>query len=96
MTYSQRQRLAFIDWRLTVHGMVGRQHLTARFGISPGQASADLAAFERMYPDAAAYDLKARTWLPLSTRYRSVMGWTPRRLDAWAAAAAAGCPGAWA
>jgi hypothetical protein len=101
MTYSQRQRLAFIDWRLLTAGAIRRAHIAEMFDVSEAQASVDLNEFIRLYPEVMRYDKTAKQYVPASFdkrsggRYRSVMGWTARRVETWAAAAAAGVPWAW-
>ena len=94
MTYAQSLRLAFIDWRLLVHGSVRRQHIIDTFGVSMVQASNDIKTFIAEYPDATEYDKSEKQYVP-NGRYKSVTGWTPHKLMAWAAAAKAGVEWAW-
>lgn len=58
----ERQRLEWISETLRVFGFINREHLERKFGISTPQASADLAAFRRAFPDRMNYD-------PSSKRY---------------------------
>ena len=88
-------RLSFIDWRMLTEGSIRRGHLVETFGVSMAQASGDINNFIRAYPDALSYDKTVKQYVPANGRYRSVTGWTPRKLAAWAAAAAAGCEWAW-
>jgi hypothetical protein len=89
-------RLIYIDWRLLTAGAIRRAHIAETFDVSEAQASVDLNEFIRLHPDVMRYDKTAKQYVPSNGRYRSVTGWTLRRVEAWAAAAAAGCPGAWA
>ena len=94
MTYSQKQRLSFIDWRMLTAGSIRREHIKATFGISMSIASEDINDFIARFPDALRYDKTAKQYVP-NRRYRSVTGWTPGRVQAWAVAARAGCEWAW-
>lgn len=95
MTYATDRRLDFIDWRLTVHGSIRRQHLMDAFQISQPQASADLTAFEAEHPGAMVYDKSAKQYVPGRNPYRSKRGWTPEAVNAWKQFCATGHPMAW-
>lgn len=60
--WSVERRLAFIGDRLTWEGRINRLDLVRRFGVSPGQATADLKRFAEFNPDALVYDAKAKTY----------------------------------
>lgn len=64
MTYFASLRLDFIDWRLLNAGAIRRADIVEKFGVSPGQASVDLAAFERAHPEAIIYDRSAKQYIP--------------------------------
>jgi hypothetical protein len=76
------RRLDYIDWRIITRGFVRRQHLMETFGVSEAQASADLATFREMFPDALGYDLSAKKYVPADGRYRTRRGWTAEALEA--------------
>lgn len=59
----ERHRMEWIAETLRVFGFINREHLERKFGISTPQASADLAAFQRTYPGAMAYDLSAKRYI---------------------------------
>ena len=92
--HAQRMRLSFIDWRMLTAGSIRRCHLVDTFGVSMAQASGDINDFIARFPDALRYDKTAKQYVP-NRRYRSVTGWTPGRVQAWAVAAKAGCEWAW-
>ena len=83
MTYAVSHRLDYIDWRLTVHGSVGRQDLVETFGVSPSQASHDLTAYETEHPGVLVYNLSAKHYIR-APRYGSQRGWTPAAVKAMA------------
>lgn len=80
-------RLDYIDWRMTVHGSIRRSHIVDACGVSVPQASIDLTAFQRAYPDALDYDKSARQYIAAVPPYRSRRGWTPEAVAAMAALA---------
>lgn len=58
-----QRRLEFIDFRLFWDGRFNRKDLSEAFGISPQQASADVAQYERVAPDNLAYDARRKAYL---------------------------------
>lgn len=58
-----RRRLEFIDFRLFWDGRFNRKDLSETFGISPQQASADVANYERMAPGNLTYDAHQKAYL---------------------------------
>ena len=92
--HAQRMRASYIDWRMLTAGSIRREHIKTTFGVSLSIASEDINHFIAAYPGALAYDRVAKQYVP-NGRYRSVTGWTPGRVQAWAAAARAGCEWAW-
>lgn len=65
--WSQERRLEFIDFRLLWEGHVNRSDLTAYFGISVPQASADLAKYQELAPSNIMYDKQQRTYVALES-----------------------------
>src|SRR5262245_40363718 len=61
--WSVERRLAFIDERLFWLGEVNRTDLMSRFGVSLGQASADIAHYLAHEPKGVFYDKKAKRYL---------------------------------
>lgn len=63
LRWGPRKRLEFIDFRLLWNARVNRGDICAHFRISPQQASADLATYERLAPDNMRYDRGQRTFV---------------------------------
>jgi hypothetical protein len=62
-TWFQRQRY---DWAIEsaqIFGLVRRRHIAAKFGVSPQQATKDLAEIERLYPGALVYDVRQKGYV---------------------------------
>lgn len=53
---SQRERLAYIDFRLYFFGEVGRPDLIERFGMAPAAATRDLALYREIAPQNITFD----------------------------------------
>lgn len=56
LSYAQRERLAYIDFRLYFMGEVGRPDLTSRFGVAPAGATRDLALYREIAPQNIIFD----------------------------------------
>ena len=56
LRWGVRRRLEFIDFRLFWDGRFNRSDLSSTFGISPQQASADIAQYEKIAPQNLRYD----------------------------------------
>lgn len=69
MSWATDRRLDYIDWRLVTHGEVRREHLMTTFGISRGQASADIASFNAAHPDAMRYNISSKFYAPAEQPY---------------------------
>lgn len=63
LRWGPSRRLEFIDFRLMWEGRINRSDIRDRFGISAPQASADLAAYERLAPENMRYDRAQRTFV---------------------------------
>ena len=53
---AQRERLAYIDFRLWFFGEIGRPGLMTRFGIAPAGATRDLALYRELAPANISFD----------------------------------------
>lgn len=62
--WSVAQRLAFAADRLFWEGSLQREDLIARFGLSPAQATADLARLRDRLGSGIAYDISRRAYVP--------------------------------
>ncbi|MBA3031662.1 MAG: WYL domain-containing protein [Gammaproteobacteria bacterium] len=56
MSQIQRERLAYIDFRLYFFGEIGRPDLTSRFGVAPAGATRDLALYREIAPQNIEFD----------------------------------------
>lgn len=61
---AQRERLAFIEFRLYFLGDVRRQDLMDRFGIAPAAATRDFALYRELYPANMTLEGRSKTYIP--------------------------------
>lgn len=64
MNQAQRERLAFIEFRLWFLGDIGRPDLIDRFGIAPAVATRDLAAYRELAPENIDFDGSRKVYIP--------------------------------
>ena len=64
LSQAQRERLAFIEFRLWFLGDVGRPDLMDRFGIAPAVATRDLAAYRELAPKNIDFDGSRKVYVP--------------------------------
>ena len=63
LSWSRKQRLEFIDFRLQWEGQLNRSDLITHFGISVPQASHDISAYTEVAPENLRYDRSQRAYL---------------------------------
>lgn len=56
LSRAQRERLAYIDFRLYFFGEIGRPDLIDRFGVAPAGATRDLALYREVAPQNITFD----------------------------------------
>lgn len=56
LSHAQRERLAYIDFRLYFFGEIGRPDLVSRFEIAPAGATRDLALYREIAPKNIEFD----------------------------------------
>ena len=56
LSLAQRERLAYIDFRLYFFGEIGRPDLNDRFGVAPAGATRDLALYREIAPYNIVFD----------------------------------------
>lgn len=56
LSHAQRERLAYIDFRLYFMGEVGRPDLASRFGVAPAGATRDIALYREIAPQNIEFD----------------------------------------
>jgi hypothetical protein len=54
--HTQRERLAYIDFRLYFMGEIGRPDLSGRFGMAPNAATRDLGLYRQIAPQNIEFD----------------------------------------
>lgn len=62
LSQTQRERLAYIDFRLCFFGEIGRPNLIERFGIAPAGATRDLALYRDIAPQNISFDGSHKTY----------------------------------
>lgn len=63
MGQSQRERLAYIEFRLYFLGEIRRQDLIQRFGIAPAVATRDFAKYRDIFPSNISLDGKTKSYV---------------------------------
>ena len=56
LSHAQRERLAYIDFRLYFMGEIGRPDLANRFAVAPAGATRDLALYREIAPQNIEFD----------------------------------------
>ena len=56
LSHAQRERLAYIDFRLYFMGEIGRPDLASRFAVAPAGATRDLALYREIAPQNIVFD----------------------------------------
>ena len=62
LSHAQRERLAYIDFRLYFFGEIGRPDLTSRFGVAPAGATRDLALCREIAPQNIEFDGSSKVY----------------------------------
>ena len=65
ISWTQRRRFEFIEWKLYWEGALNRSDLETAFRISTPQASVDLRRYRESAPDNIAYDATERYFRPM-------------------------------
>jgi len=60
---SQRDRLAYIEFRLYFLGEIRRQDLISRFGVGPAGATRDFAKYKELYPENISFDSSTKAYV---------------------------------
>ena len=56
LSHAQRERLAYVDFRLYFFGEIGRPDLIERFGVAPAGATRDIALYREIAPQNITFD----------------------------------------
>lgn len=63
LSHAQRERLAYIEFRLYFFGETGRQDLMQRFGIAPAVATRDFAQYRETFPNNIIFDGTTKSYV---------------------------------
>jgi hypothetical protein len=63
ISQSQRERLAYIEFRLYFLGEARRQDLIQRFGVAPAGATRDFAQYRELFPGNIRFDSRSKSYL---------------------------------
>ncbi|NOU14062.1 MAG: WYL domain-containing protein [Methylococcaceae bacterium] len=66
LNQAQRERLAFIEFRLWFLGDLRRPDIIDRFGIAPAVATRDISAYREIAPENIGFDGKRKLYIPTS------------------------------
>ena len=62
LSHAQRERLAYIDFRLYFFGEIGRPDLAGRFGVAPAGATRDIALYREIAPQSIEFDGSSKVY----------------------------------
>lgn len=63
LSQAQRERLAYIEFRLYFLGEVGRSDLMQRFGVAPAGATRDFALYKDLFPENISFNGATKTYV---------------------------------
>ena len=79
LSRAQRERLAYIDFRLYFFGEIGRPDLTGRFGVAPAGATRDLALYREIAPQNIEFDGSSKVYR-IGKQFLPVFEHAPQRV----------------
>jgi len=82
LTQSQRERLAFLEYRCFFCGELRRADLEARFGVKAAAATRDIIAYRQLAPKNLAYDGSAKVYVP-TTEFIPIFSFDSNRVLTW-------------
>lgn len=63
LSQTQRERLAYIEFRLFFLGEVGRQDIIQRFSVAPAVATRDFAQYKEAFPNNISFNSKNKSYV---------------------------------
>lgn len=63
LSQTQRDRLAYIEFRLYFLGEIGRADVMKRFGVAPAVATRDFALYRNLFEDNIAFDKLSKSYV---------------------------------
>ena len=79
LSHAQRERLAYIDFRLYFFGEIGRPDLMERFGVAPAGATRDLALYREIAPQNITFDGSNKIYR-IGQAFSALFGHAPQRV----------------
>ncbi len=79
LSQTQRDRLAYIEFRLYFLGEVGRADLMKRFGVAPAVATRDFALYRSLFEDNIAFNKLSKTYV-IGERFAPAFQHVPDRV----------------
>ncbi len=77
--HAQRERLAYIDFRLYFMGEIGRPDLSSRFGMAPNAATRDLGLYRQIAPQNIDFDGSHKIYR-ISKTFSPIFEQSPQRV----------------
>jgi len=79
LSQAQRERLAYIEFRLYFLGEARRQDLNQRFGVAPAVATRDFAQYRELFPSNISFDGKTKSYV-IGNDFAPVFNHVPERV----------------
>lgn len=79
---TQRERLAFIEFKAFFCADLTRTDIERRFGVKPAASARDLVAYRRLAPNNLVYDATSRSYRP-TEHFRAMFDQSADRALAW-------------
>lgn len=75
----QRERLAYIEFRLYFLGEIGRTDLSKRFGVAPAAATRDFSLYRELFPENIEFDNTSKLYV-ISDHFQPGFEHVPERV----------------
>lgn len=79
LSHAQRERLAYIDFRLYFFGEIGRPDLASRFGVAPAGATRDIALYREIAPQNIEFDGSSKVYR-IGKQFKPIFEHAPQRV----------------
>ncbi len=79
LSHAQRERLAYIDFRLYFFGEIGRPDLIERFGVAPAGATRDLALYREIAPQNITFNGSHKVYR-IGSQFSPLFDHAPKRV----------------
>jgi hypothetical protein len=78
ISFSQKQRLAFIDFLLMFRGYFSRVDLTSKFEMGMANATRDIALYRELAPSNSDFDNSSKTYIQ-NKKFKPLFEYEPRK-----------------